>query len=791
MFAGKARIVGACWLACTVIPAFAQDCHVALRGKIVEAETREPLAYASISVLEPGRGAVSDENGYFSIPNLCEGTAYTVTVSHVECAHETRIVRLTENTLLEFYLAHNVLKEVVVSEKAVAPAPAQAAQTVPAADLAAAQGINLGEVLKKLPGVTTLNTGATIAKPVIQGLHSNRIAIIANNVTLEGQQWGAEHAPEIDPFAADKVTVVKGAAGVRYGVGAIAGAIVLEPAELRKADGWGGWLSLGGFSNGYGGVASGAVDWHRPGRSLALRLQGTAKRSGTLRAPDYWLGNTAAAELDFSALAGWKTTRWTHEVAASQFTQRLGVLRSAHLGSTTQLRAAIESETPLQNPDSFTYRIDRPYQSVQHQSLKYKTNWRLSDKWKIGSQYSFQYNYRREYDVVRKTGSAADKPQVSFRLWTNTLDLALEHAPIRHWEGGLGVQGIQQLNYVGKGGYIPDFNTLGASVWALERRRRYPDPWEFEFGARYDYRYSHVTYAEGTFLPPGVARDTVVRFGNASGTAGLIYHFARHGKATLNSSYAWRPPHVYELFARGVHFASATYEEGNRGMRPEKAWNTNLTLDWQGAKTSFTLTAFRNAVQEFIYLQPTVDSVLTVRGSFPVYRYRQDDAVLQGLDAGGSLRLAPAWSVEGRASLLRAVQRTTDNTPRNWLPLMPADRIQYGVTWRRAQDTETRGSNEQQETYVRLLATTVLRQTRLPEEGLLKAPPPAFTVLSLDAAHTFRLRGRKAGRAEQWLDLGLTIQNLTNARYREYLNFFRYFADEPGINVGFRAKWRF
>lgn len=800
MNTGRACLLGACWLTCSALPLIAQDCHIALRGKIMEADTREPLAFASISVPEAGRGAVSDENGYFIVPNLCEGTTYTVTVSHLECDHETQVVRLTENTLLEFNLHHsNILKEVIVAEKAVAAAPAQAAVSVSAEELAATQGVNLGETLKKLPGVSILNTGATIAKPVIQGLHSNRIAIITNNVALEGQQWGAEHAPEIDPFTAGKISVVKGAAAVRYGVGAIAGAIVLEPAELRREAGFGGWLSLGGFSNGFGGVASGAVDWHLPGRSLTFRLQGTAKRSGTLRAPDYWLGNTAAAEFDFSALAGWKKNRWTHEVAVSRFTQRLGVLRAAHVGSLTELRQAINSETPLQNPDSFTYQINRPYQSVQHQVAQYKAGLRLSEKWKLSGQYSFQYNYRREYDVVRKTGSAADKPQISFRLWSNTLDVALEHFPIRHWEGGVGIQGIQQLNYVGKGGYIPDYNTLGGSVWALERWRRYPDPWEYEFGARLDYRRSQISYADGTFLPPGTPRDTSVRFGNASATGGVIYHFAKYGRVVLNSGYAWRPPHVYELFARGVHFVSATYEEGNRLMRPEKAWNSNLTLDWQAPRASAALTFYRNAVQDFIYLQPSADSVLTVRGAFPVYRYRQDNAVLQGIDAGGSLQITPAWSAEGRASLLRAFRWADANGSeprrREWLPLMPADRFQYGVKWRAMGSKQLAVGSKQSaggESYIRLLATTVLRQTRLPEEGLLKAAPNAFTVFSLDAAHTFHLRPADTSPSGgQMLEVGLSIQNIGNTRYREYLNFFRYYADEPGFSAGMRAKYIF
>lgn len=282
-----------------------------------------------------------------------------------------------------------------------------------------------------------------------------------------------------------------------------------------------------------------------------------------------------------------------------------------------------------------------------------------------------------------------------------------------------------------------------------------------------------------------------MHFSNASATGGIIFHFAKYGRVALHSGYAWRPPHVYELFARGVHFSSATYEEGNRRMRPEKAWNSNLSLEWQAPRLSATLTFFRNAVQDFIYLNPGADSVLTVRGAFPVYRYRQDNAVLQGIDAGASWQVFSAWSVEGRASVLRAFRRVDDpgsgKQRKEWLPLMPADRFQYGLKWQRAHGKEQAG-----ETYVRLLATTVLCQTRLPAEGLLKAAPDAFTVFSLEAAHTFRLGYKtKNHPAGQTLEVGLNIQNMTNLRYREYLNFFRFFADEPGVNVGIRARWRF
>ncbi len=771
------------WLLCVGKPVAAQHCHCALQGYIREASNNEALPYASIYVKEAGRGAMTDASGYFSIPNLCENTSYTVEVSHVECAHFTQIVRLTENSVIDFKLEHNTdLNEVLITEKAIAPAPTQAQGIVGYADLESGKGVNLGETLKKLPGVTTLNTGATISKPVIQGLHSNRIAIVSNNVVLEGQQWGAEHAPEVDPFTADKISVVKGAAGVRYGVGAMGGAILIEPAAFREKEGIGGWFSLGGFSNGWAGVASGAADWHLPGRSLAFRLQGTVKHSGNLRAPDYWLGNTGTSERNFSAMAGWKKARWQHELGISRFDQKLGILRSAHISDTTTFGQAIRSDVPLKNRDEFSWKTGRPYQLIQHNMLKYKAVFRMSDKWKLTQQYAWQYNYRREFDLHPPKSDPLDllkKNQLSFRIWTNTLDLAAEHLPIRHWQGGVGVQAIHQLNYVGQGGLIPDYQMLGAALWAMERWRRYPIPWEFEIGARYDYRWSHVTS-----LGNGSRNiDDILSFGNISGTLGGIYRVSNSMKISLNTGLAWRPPHVNELYAEGVHHGSATYERGRRDLVPEQAWNTNLTWHWQPKLSEFTLTLYRNQIQNFMYLKPQAQGIQTIRGTFPLYAFEQSNAVIQGIDGNASVPVLRHWSVEGRVSLLRGFRSGKDleaqKDTNKWLPLMPSDRFQYGLKW--ILNPKKGVEAKQKETFARLLATTVLRQSRFPD-GLLKAPPPTFTTLGLDAGHNFPLaKGRS-------VEFGFTVQNLTNLRYREYLNFFRYYADEPGVNVGLRGK---
>ena len=56
--------------------------------------------------------------------------------------------------------------------------------------------------------------------------------MIVNGARQTGQQWGDDHAPEVDKNSSDKIEVVKGAEAVRYGSEALGGVIVMQQAML-------------------------------------------------------------------------------------------------------------------------------------------------------------------------------------------------------------------------------------------------------------------------------------------------------------------------------------------------------------------------------------------------------------------------------------------------------------------------------------------------------------------------------------------------------------------------------
>ncbi len=156
---------------------------------------------------------------------------------------------------------NKMLQEVVVTEhRSEAQQLLQTQSSISGAVLDQTRGQSLGESLKTITGLYSIQTGPTISKPVIHGLYSNRIIILNNGIRQEDQQWGTEHAPQVDQFLASRLTVIKGAASIRYGSDAIGGVILVEPKAMPTQPGIQGEVNLVGATNGRMGVASGMLE---------------------------------------------------------------------------------------------------------------------------------------------------------------------------------------------------------------------------------------------------------------------------------------------------------------------------------------------------------------------------------------------------------------------------------------------------------------------------------------------------------------------------------------------------
>ncbi len=745
---------------------FAQDCLLQLSGHVEDTDTKDRLQAASVVLKEANQQIVTDNNGDFIFKNICPGD-YTLEVSHVDCETVRQKIRLTKNVHTDIFLPHakNTLNEVVV-DAIKSRGNSGFIKELSGKDLQETRGMSISEALSKINGVTLLQTGTTISKPVIHGLHSNRILTINNGVRQEGQQWGNEHAPEIDPFIANKLTVIKGVDELKYGSDAIGGVILVEPKALRNMPGKSLEWNTAYFSNNSQYVVSGVWEQElKKNPAFGYRLQGTFKKAANINTPNYRLNNTASEEYNFSLTAGWRKNKFNTELFYSQFNTKIGIFTGSHTGNLTDLLNAMEAARPAEVfLNQNTYSIERPRQEVTHHLLKSKSTLQVGGH-KFNALLSVQHNRRKEFDIV--TSNTNKNPQMDLSITTLSQDLTWEHPRKHNVTGVVGVSATQQQNAYGGRYFIPNYNSWVLGGYMIEKWAKHQ--WEIQGGIRYDNKHIHTNRLK--FNGDNINYD--FQFSTVASSFNVVYKHKPNWNTNVNLSLASRAPYVNELLSNGIHHGTATYEEGNIFLKPEQSFNIAASTKYHNTNNTFLfdINIYNNSIQNFIYQQPIPDSpVLTIAGAFPKIQYRQTNALLRGMDVAVALKIVKSLQWTTKFSMLRATNKTIND----WLILMPADRFVNELTYSFPDKKIFR------ESYLTAEMQSVLRQTRVPGEANgkydYKQPPDGYMLINVSGSTTLHLK-----KAPFVVTIG--VRNLLNKAYRDYLNSFRYFTDEVGRNI--------
>ncbi|MBX0334860.1 TonB-dependent receptor [Pontibacter sp. HSC-14F20] len=744
-----------------------QDCGMTLSGKVLDHDTREPLIGATIYIEELQRGTLSDEYGNYHFHHLCRGS-YTLKVTYIGYVTERPSLRMTTSTVrnLTLHIDAQQLEAVEITGSRLQE-QAQATETLQGRELAETRGLSLGESLKKLTGVSSVQTGPTVSKPVIHGLFGNRVVIMNNGVRHESQQWGNEHAPEIDPLNAQQMRVIKGAAGVRYGSDAIGGIVLVEPSPLPDSAGISGELALIGSTNNRMGTVAGMAEGRPRKLPLSWRLHTSVKKAGSAQASKYNLDNTGFEEQNLAATLGYKRQRLGAELYYSYFHTKLGFLSSAHIGNLTDLANAIGRERP-EETGSFTYTIARPYQDVTHHLLKAKAFYQTGEAGELQFTYGLQQNVRQEYDRHRNTG---DRPQLDLDLQTHTTELVWEHKPVANISGSMGVSTIWQNNTYAANTrpLLPYFINTTIGAFISEKWRK--DNLQLEAGIRYDNKSLDIKRWNRT---EGVLRPSYT-FHNFSGSFGALYDLGYHVTLSANVGYASRAPHAYELFANGLHNSAASFERGNPELVSEDAVNTMAILNYHSnPRLNGELSLYYNTINNYIYLQIAPDYALGIGGAYLQADYLQADARFWGADLNFDYALTNRLTLNNKTSLVYAKNRETDS----YLPFITPGRTDNTLRY----SFENRSASKLSDSYLALGGLYVGRQDRSDAQSdPVLAAPDAYFLLHAEA-------GTQLQFGKQQVELGIVGSNLLNTSYRDYQNRLRYFADEMGRMIMFRIK---
>jgi iron complex outermembrane receptor protein len=310
---------------------------------------------------------------------------------------------------------------------------------------------------------------------------------------------------------------------------------------------------------------------------------------------------------------------------------------------------------------------------------------------------------------------------------------------------------------------------LGWAGYVIERYKK--QNWTIESGIRFDYRSYSVDNPEGN-------NQELVHYdfdySNMSGTLGVKHQLRHNWQWGATLANAWRAPQASELFSAGLHHGAARIEIGNKNLLPERSFSLNLETKYTfQEKLTVDVAVYSQLIDHFIFLQPGPD-LLTIRGYFKTFNYQQTNAWLNGTD----VMVHYQWNSYLETSLKTSLLRARNRTANDWLILMPADRISFNARYTRDISLHLR------ECFIGMEPRYVWQQTRIPANfDSIDYPRPPQPYFLLDAAAGARLIVGK-----QSIYMSLTVTNLLNEAYRDYLDVFRYFLNQQGTNAILRAR---
>jgi len=762
-------------------------CSQSLEVHVVDSLAHEPIPDVTVSV---GRASVGQTGGQGRVllTGLCPGTV-ALAASHPAYQPARRTVSLAQVDSVEIELDLAVSEEtIVVVSKPKPAADMRSTATISGEALERRRGQPLAETLAALPGVSQLRSGSGAAKPIVRGQFGRRLPMLVDGVRHRSQDWGLDHAPEIDPFMADRLTVVRGASGVRHGSDAIGGVVLVESPEPLSNPGFAGQTHLVGFANGLGGSLASRAQWVSPATpQLSWHLDGSFQRGASPSTPDYPLDNTGTGEWSAGAGAAYRAGRHTYQLSLRHHQAQLGVCSCYHVESADDFLAQVQRGRPL-GAELFRSRLEigRPYQATTHDLALARGRWTAGSAGTVRATYAFQFDHRREFDVVRQ---ATQGPQFAFRLLTHDLDAVFEHRPVHfsehvHLVGSAGVVGMAQTQIYSGLPLVPSYQAGAGGSFVSERL--IGDSYELEAGLRYDVLARTASIARQEFqrlvrsgqLPANAcggsdSQASHFRCGSlhqtVSASLGALRRFGTGWSAKVDLSTASRPPNPDEQYLNGTSPTFPVLGLGKPDLGAETSYSASATTSYSGARVSGEVSAHASHIDDYISFAPAIGADgrpifdVLIRGAFPRFVTRPIDAVFYGTDGQISVSPAPWLELGGQASVVRA-RNAGDGS---YIVFVPPDRLRGSATVTRS------GLLGFEKLLASVSGTYVARQTRFDLAADLAPPPGAYLLADAELGAQMTVGGERLG-------LGVQMTNVFDVRYREYTSLLRYFVDQPG-----------
>ena len=747
----------------------------------VNDENGKPLPMAYVSLAQPVKTAVTDKDGKFCLEGLQPGV-YHLHISFLgyDCIHDCVADVTSGDAWLELSMQPEVKKisgveisgHSIVRNQMMAGLPTEITGK---AELMEHQKGSLVKSLEYIPGFKAMEIGQGLSKPVIRGLGFDRVVVSDQGVKQEGQQWGADHGLEIDPYAVEEAEIAKGPLSLLAGSDAIGGALILKAPAIPAEGAFSGDATVAGHSvNDYGAVSLAMKGNHRGWFShLRASLTGYADYRvpadsfyyNNFRLPVYGrrLKNTAGTERNISAGAGFVSMSSLTRVYYSDYYSKAGFFPGAH-GIPTLNKIL---------PDSSRRNVELPYQEVFHRKAIVNQVF-IGDEVKWGVTGGFQDNLRQEWSKFHthypNQQPPAVNPDLELELRLKTLSLSTEAESLggNGWKAGVQVQ--HQWNQTG--GYmflLAPYRRTQAGIYGLYRGET-AGHLRWSSGLRYDYGYMHIDSVYSTYAGKVKSHEIQKNYHSLTFSVGCEWQATEHALWVFSLGKGFRLPSAMELSANGIHHGSFRYELGDPTLRPENMYQFDAGFTYRRGVLLLQLSPFVAYAPDFIFLTPTGSynlpdgTPVSEADAGQVFIYRQAHA----LRAGGEAVLEVNWPSGFSVSLTGDYVYATDyDYPLPFTP-PPSTHLYIGKTLKIGSSQITAGST----------LHAVARQYRVARN---EPETPGYITQDIN----FAIKSGRYRLMLQWL-------NVWNKKYFNHIAFYRIIElPEAGSNLQFMLNISF
>ncbi len=526
-------------------------------------------------------------------------------------------------------------------------------------DLVHRRAATLGDTLSSLPGVNSDAFGGGASRPVVRGQTSPRVKVLSEGAALiDASEVSPDHAVSGEPMLLEGIEILRGPSALLYGGGAIGGAVNLLDKKIPTripVNGGEGVIeyrhgTVNDENTGVVGVTVGAGQF-------ALRLEAVGRQSDDYKIPDDEHDRLEGSYNDtFTGTIGasWIGDKGYLGAAYTEQTSTYGLAGHSHEFASchphgTHLHCGGHDDHGHDHGDD-DHGDDHDHDHDHHHpapEVRLKSK-RVDVRGELNNPFNGVERIRLRAGHTDYRHSEVEEGETLTTFTNMGYDGRLE---IQHseWNGLRGVVGAQishsDFAAVGLESYLRPTETDNFGIFLMEEYE--VGNWHLEGAIRKEWQ--------------EVALDgqDAIEHDPLSVSASAVWHFTPGWSAALSVARSQRAPSAQELYARGVHLATNTYEIGTPDLDLETAHSFEVTLRKREGNLTGSVSAYHYDYSDYIFA-----NTLDQHEDFRLIRYEQADAKFTGIEGELTQKITPWLDVTVFGDYVKAELSGGDNLPR-------------------------------------------------------------------------------------------------------------------------------